>query len=141
MNTSYRQKRMYTKERNKTLTLLTAFGINPTHHGNMVAPSKIAFSDITIVVPVKNNQIGVSRLLDACLKVFVLNHCPAEILIVDNLSDTPVEVPAYLASYLPVRVLFCTRPALLPHATLEHGKLKPNGFCSWTVIASRRQDS
>ena len=92
------------------MTLLTAFGINPTHHGNMVAPSKIALSDITIVVPVKNNQVGVTRLLDACLRVFVPNHCPAEILIVDNLSETPVEVPAYQASYLPVRVLFCARP-------------------------------
>ena len=92
------------------MTLLTTFGITPTHRGNTVAPCELALSDLTMVVPVKNNQTSVTRLLEACLRVFAPNRFPAEILLVDNLSHPPVDVPAYLASYLPVRVLVCARP-------------------------------
>ena len=92
------------------MTLLTTFGITPTHRGNTVAPRELALSDLTMVVPVKNNQTGVTRLLEACLRVFAPNHFPAEILLVDNLSHPPVEVPAHLASYLPIRRLVCARP-------------------------------
>ncbi len=69
---------------NETMTLLTSFGIAPTHRGNTLAPCELALSDLTIVVPVKNNQIGVLRLLEACLRMFAPNRYPAEILLVDN---------------------------------------------------------
>src|SRR5260370_13380208 len=92
------------------MTLLTTFGITPAHRGNPVAPRELALSDLTMVVPVKNNQTGVARLFEACLRVFAQNCFPAEILLVDNLSHPPVEVPAHLASYLPVRILVCARP-------------------------------
>ena len=92
------------------MTLLTTFGITPTHRGNTVAPCELALSDLTMVVPVKNNQTGVSRLLDACVKVFAPNRYPAEILLVDNLSRPPLEIPAHFASSLPVRALVCTQP-------------------------------
>src|SRR5216683_3995248 len=92
------------------MTFLTTFGITPTHRGNTVAPRELALSDLTMVVPVKNNQTGVTRLLEACLRVFAPNRFPAEILLVDNLSHPPVEVPAHLASSLPVRLLICARP-------------------------------
>lgn len=92
------------------MTILTVVSIAPTHRGNTVAPLELALSDLTIVVPVKNNQTGITRLLEACLKVFAPNRFPAEILLVDNLSHPPVEVPAQLASYLPVRILVCARP-------------------------------
>jgi len=96
-------------EEHETMTLLTTFAIPPISRGNMVAPRELALSDLTIVVPVKNNQIGVTRLLEACLKIFPPKHCLAEIVLVDNLSHPPVEVPAHLASSLPVRVLLCTQ--------------------------------
>src|SRR5260370_14744356 len=101
------------------MTLLTAFGITSTHRGNAVAPHKLALSDLTIVVPVKNNQIGVTRLLESCLRVFAPNHCPAEILLVDNLSHPPVEDSAHLASSLPVRLLICAKPSAAAARTLE----------------------
>ena len=50
------------------MTLLTAFGITPTRRGNTVAPHELALSDLTMIVPVKNNQTGVTRLLEACLR-------------------------------------------------------------------------
>ena len=89
------------------MTLLTAFAIAPASRGNILAPRELALSGLTIVVPVKNNHIGVTRLLEACLKIFLPKHCPAEIVLVDNLSHPPVEIPARLASCLPVRVLLC----------------------------------
>src|SRR6266571_7229751 len=94
----------------KTMTLLTTFAIPPASRGTMLAPRELALSDVTVVVLVKNNQIGVRRLLKACQKVFLPTHCPAEIVLVDNLSQPPVEVPAQLTSCLPVRVLLCTQP-------------------------------
>lgn len=84
------------------MTLLTAFGITSTHRGNAVAPHELALSDLTMVVPVKNNQIGVTRLLESCLRVFAPNLCPAEILLVGNLSHP--------ASSLPARLLICAKP-------------------------------
>ena len=93
------------------MTLLTTFGITPTLRGKMLAPCEFSLSDLTVVVPVKNNQRGVSRLLDACLKTFPLEGYPAEIVVVDNLSHQPVEIPAHiLASSLPLRVLVCKQP-------------------------------
>lgn len=92
------------------MTLLTTFAISPVSRGHAVAPCELALSELTIVVPVKNNQSGVVRLLEACQEIFSVEDCPAEIVIVDNLSYPPVEVPAHLAPCLPVRVLLCTRP-------------------------------
>ena len=92
------------------MTLLTTFAISPRSRGYAVAPHELLLSDLTIIVPVKNNQIGVTRLLEACLKIFYSKPCPAEIVLVDNLSHPPVEISAHLASSLPVRVLVCTQP-------------------------------
>ena len=91
------------------MTFLSTFGIIPTHRGDTVAPCELVLSDLSIVVPVKNNQCGVDRLLEACLKAFTPHYCPAEILLVDNLSHPPLEVPSQTASYLPVRVLVCAQ--------------------------------
>lgn len=92
------------------MTLLTTFAISPIARGYAVTPHELVLSDLTIVVPVKNNQIGVTHLLEACLKIFSIGHSPSEIVLVDNLSHPPVEVPAHLASSLPIRVLLCTQP-------------------------------
>ncbi len=92
------------------MTLLSTFGIIPAHRGDIVAPCELVLADLSIVVPVKNNQVGVDRLLKACLKAFTPRYCPAEILLVDNLSHPPLEVPSQAASCLPVRVLVCSQP-------------------------------
>src|SRR5258708_6251432 len=92
------------------MTFLSAFGIIPAQRGDAVTPCELAFSDLSIVVPVKNNQFGVDRLLEACTKAFTPQCYPAEILLVDNLSHPPLEVPSQVAWGLPVRVLVCSRP-------------------------------
>jgi GT2 family glycosyltransferase len=97
------------KEHEK-MTLITTSAIPHLPRGNMVAPRELELSDLTIIVPVKNNQVGVTRLLEAWLKIFPPTNHPAEIVLVDNLSRPPIEVPTHLASSLPIRVLLCTQP-------------------------------
>lgn len=92
------------------MTLLTTFGILPEYYGDAVAAGELSLSDITIIVPVKNNQAGVTRLISACLEVFSPTNCPAEIILIDNMSSPPLEIPAHLAWNLPVHVLICSRP-------------------------------
>jgi GT2 family glycosyltransferase len=98
------------KKGHETMTLLTAFSITPTHRGSAVAPHELSLTDLTIVVPVKNDQIGVTRLLEACLKAFTPNCYPKAILLVDNLSEPPLEVPTHLTSSFPVHLLICAKP-------------------------------
>ena len=52
------------------MTLLTTLSIMPAQRGDTLAQRELARSDLTMVVPVKNNQTGVTRLLEACLSVF-----------------------------------------------------------------------
>jgi GT2 family glycosyltransferase len=92
------------------MTLLSTFRLLPVQQGDTVAPSHLDLADLSIVVPVKNNQAGVERLLTACLTVFPPHQCPAEIVLVDNLSAPPVDVPAQVASALPVRLVVCSQP-------------------------------
>lgn len=101
------------------MTLLTTFGILPKHFGDAVAPNELSLSELTIIVPVKNNQEGISRFIDACLHIFSPHHCPTEILLVDNMSTPPLEVPANLAWDIPIRILKCPRPGAA--AARNHG--------------------
>lgn len=92
------------------MTLLTTFSILPKHYGDTEAPKKLSLSELTIIVPAKNNQIGISRFINACLNVFSPHCCPAKIFLVDNLSSPPLEVPANLAWDIPVHILICPQP-------------------------------
>lgn len=92
------------------MTLLTTFAIAPPVRGSMVAPCALLPEEVTMVIPVKDNQSDVLRLLNACLNVFPPRQGAAEIIIVDNNSCPPVTVSAHLASRLPVRVVCCTHP-------------------------------
>ena len=55
-------------------------------------PDRFSVTDVTVVVPVKDNQSGIERLLQAFA---ALNKCqrPANIIIVDNNSSSPVVLP------------------------------------------------
>lgn len=75
--------------------------------------------DITIIIPVKNNQIGIDRYLSTLLLVTPSNFFPKEIIIVDNNSD----VPLYLTyDYpIPIRIILCNRQG--PAAARNDGVL------------------
>jgi GT2 family glycosyltransferase len=67
-------------------------------------------ADLSLVVPVKDNQLGIERLLAACLDIFSPGHCPKEIIIVDNGSAPPLAVPNFASWGLPLQVVTCARP-------------------------------
>ncbi len=92
------------------MTAITSSHLVPLQRGSGAAPCALAFSDLSLVVPVKNNPLGICRLLTACRTVFPPPQSPREILLVDNLSEPPLAVPPDLLRGLSVRVLVCSQP-------------------------------
>jgi len=80
--------------------------------GTASAPHQLDLADLSMIIPTKNNPVGLHRLLMTCLEIFSPQQCPGEILIVDNLSSPAVELPWQMTWGLPVKVLACTRPGL-----------------------------
>jgi glycosyltransferase involved in cell wall biosynthesis len=67
--------------------------------------------DVSAVVPVKDNQAGIDRLLRRFARVAVGGGSPGEIIIVDNRSDPPIRLPENLRiAGTQVRLLKCPRP-------------------------------
>src|SRR5579884_1246055 len=112
------------------MTLISSFGLVPPACGTTSASTQLNSADLSVIVPVKNNPSGLRRLLGACLEIFTPQQCPAEILIVDNLSSPAVDL-AWVASWgLPVKVLACTRPG--PAAARNLGARTAKG--SWLLF-------
>lgn len=84
------------------MTLLQMpFGIQPPSRGNQQAPGTLELEDLSIVVPVKDNAVGVRHFLDACLDIFTPEKHPREILLVDSLSCPPLTLPPHSQWGLP----------------------------------------
>ena len=92
------------------MTFLSSFAIKPLQRGDGQAPGHLDISELSLVVPVHNNQQGIHRLLATCLDVFSPRRCPGEIIIVDSLSSPPLAVPRFASWGLPLQVLACSRP-------------------------------
>lgn len=88
------------------MTLISRTGFIPDRKLRLVAPSLRSCQEITLVVPVLNNPIGINRLLEALKATHPKAALPREILIVDNGSDEPLRPKDY---GLPVRVLHCAK--------------------------------
>jgi glycosyltransferase involved in cell wall biosynthesis len=70
----------------------------------------ICLADISIIIPVRNNQIGIDRFLEAFFATHGQHQYPKEIIIVDNNSDVPIRLSAdYLQRGLPIRLHSCLR--------------------------------
>ncbi len=93
------------------MTLQYAAPLLPQSRGQQTAPGPFKTTDISVVVPVKNNRDGVHRLLSAWLTTHSPEHFPREILIVDNASCPPLSIaPHYAERGLHVTLLSCSRP-------------------------------
>ncbi len=112
------------------MTFVNSFGIVAAARGSGNAPRTLALADLSIVVPVRNNPEGIRRLLIACLDVFTPQQAPREILLVDNLSHPPLELPGHVRWGLPIRVLRCTRPG--PAAARNLGVRQASG--NWVLF-------
>lgn len=77
------------------------------HHSELV----ILPEDISVIVPVKNNQGGIDRLLQSVLDRARMNVLPGEIIIIDNNSTERVYLHEdYKDSELNIKLLSCQKP-------------------------------
>jgi len=94
-----------------SVTLLSALGFQPRKREEMIAPTSISCPDISIVLPVKNNQKGITLFLSEFLKTHSPAFYPREIIIVDNASQPPIIIPKALAERgLSITILHCDAP-------------------------------
>jgi glycosyltransferase involved in cell wall biosynthesis len=92
------------------VTFLTWIDYTPIKRGNLLAPRTFACSQVSVIVPVKNNQAGVDRFLAALFHTHAPDTLPREIIIVDNRSAVPIVIPQRFAERaVPIRLVRCDR--------------------------------
>lgn len=74
------------------MTLLSRLGYSPVKEEQIAVPSQINARDISIIIPVKDNQIGVNRLLEELARITQDSCTPREVIVIDNLSSVPLEI-------------------------------------------------
>lgn len=75
------------------MTLLSTLGYAPQKKNTIPVEENINANDISIVIPVKNNQSGISRFLQVFEEVTPKKFYPSEIIIIDNNSDVSIKIP------------------------------------------------
>ncbi len=73
--------------------------------------SKVTLDEISIIIPVKDNQQGVNHFLDSFFQTHQLKDFPREIIVVDNNSAIPVFIPEeYAKRSITIQLLTCDKP-------------------------------
>ena len=91
----------------------------------MHAPNCINSLDISIVLPVKDNQQGVILFLSEFLRTHTPDLYPREIIIIDNNSWPPITIPPeLLMNGLSITLLHCSRqgPASARNLGIQHAR-------------------
>ena len=77
---------------------------------NLVSPF-ITISEISIIIPVKDNQLGIDLFLNSFFNNQEQNNYPKEIIIVDNNSNPPIKINKKHSNYkIPIVLLLCCKP-------------------------------
>lgn len=84
----------------------TSREFGPRQRGNRMSLTSLVAKEVSVVVPVRDNQRGLDRLLRAFVDM-PTGAKPAEVIVVDNLSSPPLILPERIDS---VRLLRCARP-------------------------------
>ncbi len=110
------------------MTMISRLGFKPTQQSKIRSSILTSSKEITIIIPVKNNQKGIDLFLDVFFKTHTGNQLPREIIIVDNNSQPPIELqPNFPIS---VKLLRCTK--IGPASARNHG-LK-NATTEWILF-------
>jgi len=107
------------------MTLITKLGFKPQKKANLIAPGQIQASDISIVIPVRNNQKGIDLFLAEFFHTHNSHLYPQEIIIVDNNSQPEITIPQqYQVKPFPIRLLKCSKtgPAAARNVGIKHAK-------------------
>lgn len=88
---------------------LSWHGFWPVKKAYMQAPKITSLKEISIVIPVKNNQSGINLFLRYFFKTHKPRNWPLEIIIVNN-ANSPVYIPTKYNQYpLDIKVLKCKK--------------------------------
>ena len=107
------------------MTLLSILGFQPQKRGEIRTPLSIDFSDISIIIPVRNNQKGIDLFLSEFVKTHTPDRYPKEIIIVDNNSQPSINIPqCYDDSELHIVLLNCVSigPACARNCGAQHAQ-------------------
>lgn len=92
------------------MTFSSALSLSPRRIGRSTAPMDACPNDVSIVIPVKNNQRGIDRFLTAFLRTHLPKQFPREIILVDNASIPSLTIaPHFIECGLPIVVLQCSQ--------------------------------
>ena len=97
----------------------------------------IKSNEISIVIPVKDNQRGVDRFLSAFFQTQKKQNFPIEIIIIDNNSRTPLIIrDEFLKNVIEIKLLSCKKlgPAAARNIGIRHSKGKWVLFCDSDCI-------
>lgn len=90
------------------MTLISRLGFKPKKTKTIFSELLQNTNNITIVIPVKNNQKGIDFFLNEFLKCYTIDSFPKEIIIVDNNSYPPIKVKG--ENYpIPIKLLICRK--------------------------------
>lgn len=93
------------------MTLITWIDYTPPVVGRIVATRRFRCADVSLIIPVKDNQAGVERFLAALFRTHAPEGLPLEIIVVDNGSSPPVRIPELFTKHdVPVRLVQCRKP-------------------------------
>ncbi|HAG83640.1 MAG TPA: glycosyl transferase [Cyanobacteria bacterium UBA12227] len=96
-------------EQTQNQPLLSCFSYSINRYTNLVSPTQISLKDISVIIPVKNNQKGIENFLEKFFQTHTEASFPREIIIVDNNSTPKIFIPhKFLNSPLPIILISCT---------------------------------
>lgn len=83
--------------------------VDKVYEGNI---PPVCSSNISVIIPVKNNQAGIDRFLSVFFDVIQEHEFPKEIIIVDNNSKIRIQIQEHISIgwKVPIRILHCTTP-------------------------------
>lgn len=90
------------------MTMISRLGFKPQRNTTIASAHLQSASEITIVIPVKDNQRGINRFLREFFKVTPRYYYPKEIIIVDNNSRPSIAL-AYNNYPIPVTLKRCVK--------------------------------
>lgn len=93
------------------MTLITWIEYTPPVLQRMLAPRRFHCADVSLIIPVKDNQSGLERFLAALFRTHASDALPREVIVVDNCSSPPTSIPALFGNRdIPVRLIRCSKP-------------------------------
>ncbi len=104
------------------MTMISRLGYKPIKKKARVSNVLCDTKDITIIIPVKDNQFGIDLFLNTFFKTHSENSYPKEIIIVDNNSNPSIQINTIFP--IPVRLIKCATigPAAARNCGVKHSQ-------------------